>query len=125
MKKYKPDFCPPSVRKYDYTPKKYTVIREVREGNVLREEETELDYPITPAYVKSFVEGADYHYDVLGAMSRAVPRKNLGDVRDMQKVSKMDDGELNALVKHFADLLAQKQQEQAAPAAENTEVSNG
>lgn len=125
MKKCKPDFCEGFVKKYDYSPRKYTVIREVREGNILREEEVELDYPITPEYVKSFVEGADYHYDVLGALSRSVPRQNLGDIREMQKVGKMDDGDLNALVKHFADLLAQKQQEQAAPAAENTEVTNG
>lgn len=125
MKKCKPEFCESSVKKYDYTPRKYTVVRQIREGSVLREEEVEFDYPITPEYVTSFVEGADYHYDVLGALSRSVPRQNLGDIRDMQKVGKMDDGDLNALIKHFTDLIAQKKQEQVVPVVENTEVSNG
>lgn len=56
-------------------------------------------YPITPQYVQSFADSADYHKDPAAAILAAssVNRTNLGDVRDFQKVNSMDTAEAIAL----------------------------
>lgn len=84
--------------------KKYRTLVTRYEGNSMIEEEIEQDYHITPEYVASFAESADYHTDVNGAIAKSKPRENLGDIRDMQAVAKMDSGDFNALAQRFAEL---------------------
>lgn len=81
--------------------KKYLIRVTRYEDNMIIEEEIERDYPVTPEYVASFAESADYHTDVNGAVAKSKSRINLGDVRDMQEVARMDSGDLNALAIRF------------------------
>lgn len=48
------------------------------------------DYPITPEYVNSFADSADYHNDPLAAISNSKPRQNLCDLTTFQRVMDMD-----------------------------------
>ena len=83
--------------------KKYRTLVTRYEGNTIIEEEIDQDYHITPEYVASFADSADYHNDVNGAIAKSKPRKNLGDIRDMQEVSRMDSDELNALAQRLKE----------------------
>ena len=106
--------------------KKYRTLVTRYEGNSIIEEEVEQDYHITPEYVASFAESADYHTDVNGAIAKSKPRKNLGDIRYMHEVAKMDSGDLNALAsrleelnkKFQAEIERRKQSEQPAQPAQ-------
>lgn len=59
------------------------------------------DYPITPEYVSSFADSADYRNDMSSSLSSKPTRPNLGDVRDIQSVSNMDMTEARALYKQL------------------------
>lgn len=59
--------------------------------------ETVNPYPITPQYVNSFVDTADYHRDPVSAINAGVKRPNLGDITDIQKVSSLGTDEARAL----------------------------
>lgn len=61
---------------------------------------TKQSYPITPEYVASFSNSADYHSDVSAAMTASASSagKNLGDVRAMQDVNSMDSSQLSELL---------------------------
>lgn len=47
-------------------------------------------YPITPHYVNSFVDSADYRRDPVSAINNGVKRQNLGDISQIQSVLSMD-----------------------------------
>lgn len=84
------------------------------------------DYPITPDYVKSFLEGSDYHYDVSGAIANSIPRVNLGDITAMQDVVGMDTYQAASVVKTASEavsVLKQKKESVAAKAAFDSAVS--
>lgn len=69
---------------------KYESIDEVTTDKGVELRYTEHDYPITPEYVNSFAESADYRRDPISAIANGGSRKNLGDITDMQNVSAMD-----------------------------------
>lgn len=69
----------------------------------------EYPYHITPQYVNSFAEGADYHRDPLSAISSSAPRVNLNDIRNLQDVSSMDTEQSLALFKQLQAKFAQTQ----------------
>lgn len=49
-------------------------------------------YEITPEYVNSFADGADFRKDPVSAIVNAPKnRQNLSDIRDFQRVVEMDD----------------------------------
>lgn len=50
----------------------------------------EYDYPITPTYVNSFAEGADYRKDPGNAILNGHHSKNLGDITSIQEIMSMD-----------------------------------
>lgn len=79
------------------SPVKFTSLDEVSTPTGVEIKITENDYPITPQYINSFVDSSDYRRDPLGAIANAPQRRNLGDVRQVQDVSKMDTPELLAL----------------------------
>ncbi|UPW41173.1 hypothetical protein [Sigmofec virus UA08Rod_5307] len=67
-------------------PDKFVSIDEQVTADGIKLVETVQDYPITPDYVNSFRDSADYRNDPLSAaaFSTANPRKNLGDIRELQ-----------------------------------------
>lgn len=67
------------------------------ENTSLVHSKTVVPYEITPEYVDSFRESADYHRDPAGAVLNASKRQGLGDIRDFQKVADMDDTQAQAL----------------------------
>ena len=94
---------PPYDRRTEYHPKSYKVYAKVRdEHNQRVGKVVEREYPVTPEAVKSFRDIADYHTDPAAAVASAPSRKNLGDIRDMQSIAKMDDTQLNAMAERFA-----------------------
>ena len=89
--------------------------RDGFKGEVL----VEKDYPITPEYVSSFAASSDYRSDPLGAIAAAPPRRNLGDVTQLQKALGLDFDTARHLYAEFraaAERAAQKQAEQGTPA---------
>lgn len=63
--------------------------------NGLIQELVEVEYPITPESVKSFVEDTDYKKNPELLQANA-GRKNLGDVTSMQDLQKMDMSAMRA-----------------------------
>ena len=94
---------PPYDKRTQYHPKSYKVYAKVRdERNRRVGKVVEREYPVTPESVKSFRDIADYHADPAAAVASAPSRKNLGDVRDMQSIARMDDTQLSAMAERFA-----------------------
>ncbi|QXN75103.1 hypothetical protein [Microvirus mar26] len=75
----------------------YVSLDEVTTDKGLDIVEHTYDYPITPQYVNSFVDSVDYRRDPQGAILNATPRKNLGDIRSLQDIMKMDNSSLRDL----------------------------
>lgn len=82
----------------------YYSLEEVSDGNSVREELVEHPYHITPQYVNSFVESADYRRDPASAVLNAPKRQNLGDVRDVQKLGSLDMVELSRIYAQLKSL---------------------
>ncbi|UPW41198.1 hypothetical protein [Sigmofec virus UA08Rod_5092] len=80
------------------------------------------DYPITPDYVNSFADTADYHNDPQGAILRAPKRVNLGDVTELQRVSGMDSEQMRALAKQIQERFGQAQAQAQAQASAPVET---
>lgn len=66
------------------------------DGSVI-EKLVERPYDITPEYVKSFEQSADYRLDPNGAVANAPKRNNLGDITAIQNISNMDSSALAEL----------------------------
>lgn len=75
---------------------KYYSLDDVVEKDGIKQVVTEQDYPVTPESVNSYRDGCDYRLDPLGAIARGEKRQNLGDVRQMQEVMRMDAEEAAA-----------------------------
>lgn len=103
---------------------KFVSLDEVVTDKGIELRETEHDYPITPEYVNSFAESASYKTDVVGAVAKAQPGKNLGDIRAMQDVSSMDMEHARALYTQLAERFA-KAQSAPAPAPDTTIKKEG
>lgn len=100
--------------------KTYTSLDEVTDVTGVKLVQTENDYPITPEYVDSFSESSDYRNDVVGAISSAPKRRNLGDITEFQNVASMDMESARALYKQLQDKFAKAQaqsQQQPQPSA--------
>lgn len=72
--------------------KKYYELRRHVLQDGIKEEYVSVDYPITPEYVKSFGDSADYKKDIAGAVVESAQnaRVNLGDVSALQDVLSND-----------------------------------
>lgn len=90
----------------------YDVVHEVGDDGmpVLKHKLTLHDYEITPESVDSQVQAADYRNDVLGAIAKATPGKNLGDVSSMQDIMSMDDADALQLMSQLQARFAVKEQ---------------
>lgn len=81
------------------------------------------DYPITPQYVASFADGVDYRKDPFGAVS-PVPRKNLGDITMIQRVSSMDSSEAFALYSQLQKRFSSSNVDHVSADNKSSEVSD-
>lgn len=94
---------PPYDKRTQYHPKSYKVYAKVRdERNRRVGKVVEREYPVTPESVKSFRDVSDYRADPAAAVASAPSRQNLGDIRDLQSIAKMDDTQLIAMAERFA-----------------------
>lgn len=66
------------------------------------------DYPITPEYVNSFAETADYKNNLSEAMNAPPRGKGLGDLRDVQELQNMDSVEISRRIAELQKVLSQK-----------------
>lgn len=81
---------------------KYVELQKNPIKNGVIEEFVEVDYPITPEYVNSFADSADYRKNP-DVIAQAHPKQNLGDVTEVQRILAND---VNALRKTYEDLIA-------------------
>lgn len=90
----------------------YDVVQEIGEDGmpVSKHKLTLHDYEITPESVDSQVQAADYRNDVAGAIAKAKPGKNLGDVSSMQDIMSMDDADALQLMEQLQVRFAKKEQ---------------
>lgn len=86
------------------SPESFLSIDEVVTSKGVELVESDNPYPITPQYVKSFVDSADYHNDPFGSI--VSPRQNLGDITAMQKVSSMDTEQARNLYAQLSDVFS-------------------
>lgn len=81
----------PNVNNFtDYGDKVYNSLVEKPTKNGFEVKIEAFPYPITPQYVNSFVDSADYRRDPANAIANAPKRTNLGDVTELQSVVNMD-----------------------------------
>ncbi|WGL31145.1 hypothetical protein [Dipodfec virus UOA04_Rod_751] len=88
--------------------KKYISYDEVVGDNGIEIKKTLQNDPITPEYVDSFIEGSDYRLDPQRAILNSVKGVNLGDVREVQSVSRET---LQANIAHLNDVVAALQKQ--------------
>lgn len=74
----------------NYGKKQYEELQTLVMPNGVIQERVLVDYPITPDYVKSFAQSADYHNDPATAMAMPPRGKNLGDITGLQEVLSKD-----------------------------------
>ena len=98
-----------------------------KEDGFRREELIEHDYPITPEYVTSFADGADYHADPVGAVARGNGgRTNLGDIRHIQAAMGLDAEHARAIYEETMrvnQILSQRLSDAKAGKVQNKEES--
>lgn len=78
--------------------KQYLELQEVPYSNGVREEYVLVDYPVTEDSVNSYADSADYRTNP-EVISQAQPRKNLGDVSEIQKTLRNDLSEMREMLK--------------------------
>lgn len=103
--------------------KTYNELRTVEKPNGFVQELVTVDYPITAEYVASYADGADYHKDPLGAQMRATPRRNLGDITDVQSLLNSDISGFKELLFAVADKFKNQETSKASEAVKASEVS--
>lgn len=86
-----------SPNSYSSSPDTYLSLDEVATPTGIELRANVNDYPITPAYVRSFADSSDYRNDLASALSAKSSRPNLGDVSDIQKIASMDASQARAL----------------------------
>lgn len=126
-----PQYSAEVLRSREYPTKKYFELQKREENNSIIEELVEVDYPITPDYVKSFVEETDYKKNPDYLLSNA-GKTNLGDVTELQRLQSMDmttlQNEVKALQDKIYELSTAQKENQKEPASANgagSEVDNG
>ena len=100
--------CPSNPVHTVYEKETYKLVERVKRDGGVFYDEVEHEYKITPEYVASFAESADYHSDINAAIAQCAltKRQNLGDIRDIQAIMNMDDTALNALNEQVNETLA-------------------
>ena len=88
--------------------KKYFELRRNVVSDGIKEELVAVDYPITPDYVKSFSDSADYKKDIAGAVAQSAQntRSNLGDITALQDVLSKDTESVRKLRADIKQVIA-------------------
>lgn len=105
---------------------KYFELREIQLENGIIEKLVEVDYPITPDYVKSFASSCDYRNDIDAALNSPPRGQNLGDVTSLQDILSMDLSSVRDMQAKLAEVEKTLQSAQSAQSAQNiqNEVNN-
>ena len=92
--------------------KKYCELQEMPCSNGIFENYAQVDYPINAESVNSYADTADYKKNP-DIVTQAVPRQNLGDISELQKVLANDMSALREMAQHNQDVLAKLEEYQA------------
>lgn len=110
------DYIPPFDKKTVYSDRKFYSEVPHDDGT---SEVREFDYPITPKYVASFADGADYHNQLDAVWNAPARGSNLGDVSSAQEVFAMDRASVQGLLKILGEGIDKVEAAKAAPVIEN------
>lgn len=77
--------------------KTYYSLDEIVDSDGVKIVKNPVPYHITPDFVASFADSADYRRDPANAIANGVKSKNLGDCVDFQKLMNMDSASLASL----------------------------
>lgn len=102
--------------------KQYIELQEETAQNGVVERYVAVDYPITPESVNSYADSADYRKNP-DVIKNAVPRKNLGDISEVQKVMSNDMTEMRTMFAKMQEVMkkiedSQKPKENPVPPVE-------
>lgn len=103
---------------------KYLELRQIQTANGVVEEYIEVDYPITPDYVKSFANSTDYRNDIERALNEPARGVNMGDMTDLQDIVNMDMTAVKDLQAKLAECVKQLQVTQVPQEKTESEVTN-
>lgn len=98
----------------------YQSLDEVVDDKGIHFQKEYLPYPITPAFVNSFVDSADYRRDVNGAISNGSSRVNLGDVTSMQQILSLDTASQRSLYERLSAKFAKPVDSKSADSKSNS-----
>lgn len=93
--------------------KTYFELQTIQKDNGIVQELVEVDYPITPSYVKSFVEDTDYKKNP-ELLTRNAGKQNLGDVTSIQELTSKDMSAMREQAQALADKLSKLESEKLA-----------
>lgn len=86
---------------------------------------TKNSYHITPQYIDSFIDSADYRRDPISAINNGVKRQNLGDISAIQAVAKMDLNSQRSLFEQLSAKFGNKhtvEVKEPVPVVDNSSV---
>lgn len=86
--------------------KVYTSLDEVVTSNGVELRETVNPYPITPESVSSYAQSCDYKLDPLASSKMPARGVNLGDVTELQNLSKMSKSDLQAIYSRLQEVFS-------------------
>lgn len=113
-----PDICGDCQSNVKNVGKKYFELVTKQMPNGMVQELVEVDYPITPASVKSYAASADYRNDINAALNSSPRGKNLGDLTKVQHVLSSDMETARNLYSNLKNIFEKAQTHAEAPAAE-------
>lgn len=101
------------------TCRKYVELQEVPTQNGVTEHYVEMDYPITAESVNSYADSADYRKNP-EVIRQAVPRQNLGDISEVQKLLREDMSALRDIASRSQEIMEKLQNVSVEPTVEPT-----
>lgn len=104
--------------------KKYDSLERKDLSNGFVEQVVQVDYPINPDSISSYVDGADYRRDPMQAIANTPSRVNLGDIREVQ--SFVADNPQNAVrvLRDVISMLENRVNQMSAQNKQNNSIEN-
>lgn len=115
----------PTEIRHNQPQKTYFELQQMEYENGIKEEYVEVDYPITPDYVKSFESSANYKNDLQTAITAQPRGVNLGDVTAIQELTRMDMAEVQKLRSELEALKTTVEAKTVEKPMEKEGTSNG
>lgn len=98
--------------------RQYCELQEIPCANGVIENYVAVDYPITPESVNSYADSADYKKNP-DIVMQAVPRQNLGDISEVQKVLANDMSAMREMLAQSKDVIGKLEAYRKDMAAQN------